>query len=282
MIAYTPEKLEQIPDCLKKMTNKSKIIGGGTDLIIKLQNTSIENKPDALCYFGRIDELRQIHESEDNIYIGAYVTMTELGESSIIKKYFTALVNAASDVGSLQIRNNATIAGNIGNASPAGDLLPVLVLYDAKIEVTSPNFKFQISILDIIERPGKLSIKYNEVITGIVIPKPDFKSAFVKLGFRKKVTISRIGVAIGVKMKGDYVDTAKIIIGAISVKPVRLEKAEEFLNGRTINEANIMKVSNFLSDLIMKITPKEFDRDYKVFASKGIIQDVFELLEKDL
>lgn len=278
MISYTPKTLADMPECLGQMTKDSKFIGGGTDFIIRM-NMGLA-KPDALCYLGYIQELKDITVEGGCLAIGAYATMTMIQNHPCVKEHFPALMDAASDVGSLQIRNNGTIGGNIGNASPAGDLLPVLYLYDAEIEITGPDGVRKAGIDQVIAGPGRTSLAFNEAVTKIFLPIPDFISSFVKLGFRRKVTISRIGIALGLKMKGDYVEEVRFVAGAISLKPVRLSKAEEFLKGKALNESNIMDAAQMLSDLIMEITPKEFDRDYKVFASRGIVMDVFRRLDR--
>ena len=276
MISYTPKTLQEIPACLGRMTEKDKIIGGGTDLIIRL-NMGL-SKPDALCYLGYVDELKRITAEEDRLVIGAYATMTGIENHPAVKEYFPALMDAASDVGSLQIR---TIGGNIGNASPAGDLLPVLYLYNAQVEIMGAEGNRVEPIEQIIAGPGRTTLAYNEAVTRIFLPRPAFVSSFVKLGFRRKVTISRIGIALGVQMDGDYVKDVRLVIGAISLKPVRLTAAEEFLRGKPLNESNIMEAARILSDLIMEITPREFDRDYKVFASRGIVMDAFKRLRRN-
>ena len=279
MISYTPKTLQEIPACLGRMTEKDKIIGGGTDLIIRL-NMGL-SKPDALCYLGYVDELKRITAEEDRLVIGAYATMTGIENHPAVKEYFPALMDAASDVGSLQIRNNGTIGGNIGNASPAGDLLPVLYLYNAQVGIMGAEGNRVEPIEQIIAGPGRTTLAYNEAVTRIFLPRPAFVSSFVKLGFRRKVTISRIGIALGVQMDGDYVKDVRLVIGAISLKPVRLTAAEEFLRGKPLNESNIMEAARILSDLIMEITPREFDRDYKVFASRGIVMDAFKRLRRN-
>ena len=279
MISYTPKTLQEIPACLGRMTEKDKIIGGGTDLIIRL-NMGL-SKPDALCYLGYVDELKRITAEEDRLVIGAYATMTGIENHPAVKEYFPALMDAASDVGSLQIRNNGTIGGNIGNASPAGDLLPVLYLYNAQVEIMGAEGNRVEPIEQIIAGPGRTTLASTAAVTRIFLPRPAFVSSFVKLGFRRKVTISRIGIALGVQMDGDYVKDVRLVIGAISLKPVRLTAAEEFLRGKPLNESNIMEAARILSDLIMEITPREFDRDYKVFASRGIVMDAFKRLRRN-
>lgn len=278
MKAIIPSTMGELQAALGSLPQNSKILGGGTDLIIRMNMGS--SKPEALCYLGYIDELKRIAMEEERLSIGAYATMTQIEKHPVVKELYPALADAASDVGSLQIRNNGTIGGNIGNASPAGDLIPVMYLYNAVIEVTGPDGSREMSIDDVIAGPGRTTLAYNEAITRIFLPKPDFISSFVKLGFRRKVTIARIGVGLGLEMEGDHVKNAVFIAGAISLKPVHVTKAEAYLKGKVLNETTILDAAQYLSDLIMEITPKEFDRDYKVFASKGVVMDAFRRLKR--
>lgn len=90
------------------------------------------------------------------------------------------------------------------------------------------------------------------------------------------MTISRIGVALGLDMDGDYVREMKMFAGAVAIKPVAFEKACDFMKGKTINEQNVLDVAQFLSDYIAENVAPEFDRDYKVYASRGVVTDVFD------
>ncbi len=279
MESLLPKTYEEIPGCLRRMTEKSKFIGGGTDLIIKLRMGLAV--PDVICYLGYVKELKEIRREGEALSIGAYATMTEIENHLEVREHYPALADAASDVGSLQIRNNGTIGGNIGNASPAGDLLPVLYLYDAVLEIMGPDGVRRAGIDEVLAGPGRLNLACNEAIIRILLPPNTGYTSFVKLGSRKKVTISRIGVALKIEMDGDYVKEMNMVVGAIGIKPVRLRKAEEFIKGRTLNEQNILDIAAILSDYIKEHVAKEFDRDYKVFASKGVVTDAFLRLRRD-
>lgn len=277
MKMIAPKTMAELSPSLNQMTGTGKILGGGTDYIIRL---NMGETPSELCYLGYLEELKNIEAGKGEIIIGAYATMTRIAEHPLIQKYFTALADAASDVGSLQIRNNGTIGGNIGNASPAGDLIPVLWMYEAEIEIAGPEGSRMERIDKLITGPGRTTLNYNEAIVRVILRVPDYRSAFVKLGSRKKVTIARIGFCMGVHLDGDVVQEARIFIGAISLTPVRLTEAETYLKGKTLNEDTALAVGQILSDLIMEITPEKFDRDYKVFAAKGIVDDTFRKLNQ--
>lgn len=282
MDCYTPNNLEELYSALKNMTNKSKIIGGGTDLGISLNKKRIE--PDALLYIGNVKESKNISLKTNFLEIGASLTHTEIKNNEIIKKNFICIVDACEDIGSLQIRNSGTIGGNIGNASPAGDLIPVLYMLDALISVvSSKKILVDIPIKNFIIGPGKIKLNNDEVILKIKIPlKKNYITSFIKLGSRKKVTISRIGLCIGLNIQNEIVKKADVVVGAISLKPVILKSVEEYLINKNINrdlEEIKEKVSEMISQTIMEVTPEKYDRDYKVWASKGIVYDSLEQIK---
>lgn len=282
--SYIPKNIDELFNYLTEMTPNSKIVAGSTDLGIRLQKGGLNL--DTLLYMGFMKETRDIVEYDKYVEIGAYVTHTELEKSPIINKYFTAISDAAKDVGSLQIRNNGTIGGNIANASPAGDLLPVLFMLDTTVIVATKNKELKdIKISEFILGPGKTILEVGEAIVKFRINKvDDFISAFIKLGSRKKLTISRIGCTIGITFKESTIKDIKIYVGAISLTPVQLKKAEEYLKNENIMELfNIQvkkDISSFMSSLIYEITPEKFDRDYKVWASKAVVFDLFDIVQK--
>jgi CO/xanthine dehydrogenase FAD-binding subunit len=276
-ICYAPKTLGELRRALARMTPDSRILGGGSDLIIRLRNGACA--PDALLYTGDARELHAILKDDDAVTIGAAATMDEIVAAKLGEN-LGAIADAAVDMGSVQIRNSATIGGNIASASPAGDLIPVLFLLDADIEVASPDGLFRKPIDQVVVGPGKTSLAHNECITRIIVPVPrlkGFRSAFVKLGFRKAVTISRIGLAVGLVLDDHGAATfAKVVAGAISPRPVRVPKAEEALLGNRLTADVKVRVGAALSELIQEITPKEFDRDYKVGAARGVAEDVLD------
>ena len=275
--SYAPKSMEELMDALAELTSDSKIIGGGTDLMIALNQGSVE--PDALLYLGCVDGLSDIVDSPDGITIGAMVTMADLADSELLTcGSFNALRQAASDVGSVQIRTTATIGGNIANASPAGDIAPVMCLLDAQAVVVGGSGVRNVPIENLLTGAGKTSLAFNEVITGFILPEKwsgSVKSAFFKLGFRKALTVSRINLALLLDFdSGGCISLAKVVAGAIAPTPVRLEKAEQFLIGQKPGAEVAKEVGKLLSELILEITPEEFDRDYKAKAAFGIANDI--------
>jgi carbon-monoxide dehydrogenase medium subunit len=280
MTCYVPKNISELFDALGKITAESKIIGDGTDLIIRLNKGDFV--PDALLYIGEVEGTRNISETADSIEIGSSVNMTDIAESPLLTEPYAALKQAAASVGAVQIRNMATIGGNFANASPAGDLIPALYLLSAKAVIAGADGSLRCESADsLILGPGKTSLKYNDAIVRFVIPKTGAlaKSAYVKLGYRKALTVSRIGLCMALDFDSNgVVSFARVIAGAISLKPVSVKKAEQYLTGRKLGPETAGQVGKLLSDLIMDITPEMFDRDYKAHAAFGVAEDLFKTL----
>lgn len=275
--ALTPTTVAELISALGQMTPDSKIISGGSDLIIRL-NCGLCT-PDALLYMGGVTELCGIEQVENTVHIGAAATMAAIERSPLLHGGLAAIAHAASDVGSAQIRNNGTIGGNIGNASPAGDLLPPLFLLGAQVVIASPTGLRTAPIQEVIVGPGKTSLSYNEAVAKILVPLPSprYRTAFSKLGFRRAVTISRIGLAVGVELGEDGIITSgQVMAGAISLVPISVPKAEALLPGRRVDDALKDQVGQALADLILEVTPEMFDRDYKVGAARGVAWDTLD------
>lgn len=277
---FAPKTMQELSAALAELTPKSKLLGGGTDLIIRLNSGGCE--PDALLYMGFLPDIDRIMAAGaklDTIEIGAMATMTSIAESKLLTGSLAAIADAARDVGCKQIRNNGTIGGNIGNASAAGDMLPVLFMLNADVEIMSAKGELRREpISKVVVGPMKTTLAFNDAIVKFIVKLPSgqtSRSAFSKLGFRKALTISRIGLAVTLERDNDGVITsAEVVAGAISLTPVHVKAAEEYLPGKKLGHDAYNAVGKALSDLIMEITPEMFDRDYKAGAAFGVAEDV--------
>lgn len=275
MLSYQPENLRELSEILGKMTEKSKIIGGGTDLIVGIRSGRFV--PDCLLYLGNVSESRSIFADKKYLHIGASVTMSELAKSPLLGEYFGALRDAASDVGSEQVRNRATLGGNIANASPAGDLIPVMCLLNARAHVLNPDGSENIiNVKDLPERPGKTILTPNQAIYKFSLSLKKGVSHFCKLGFRTKVTIARIGLAVLLSEDEEKnINNFDIVASAIAGKPVFFSEIAPLIAGKKVDDPVVAEIiGNAVGAYINENTPKEFDRDYKAIAVKGVVADV--------
>lgn len=282
-IAYTPQSMDALQAALRALTPQSKQIAGGTDLVVQLKESV--SSPDALLYLGAIPELCEMVQQPDGVLkIGAACTMKQI--ESAVKKLgpaYAVLSDAAGDVGSAQIRNRATIGGNIANASPAADLLPVLWLLNASVQIATPETIREVPLCDLMDRPGKIKIAHNESIITFYIPPQSSGtvSAFVKVGNRKRVTISRVGLAMQAKGTKDRIADVKIVLGAVAKTPVRAETAEQLLCTCPLDETVIGQAGSALSAYILEVNQRA-NRFYKAASVQGIFEDALIKLQSRL
>lgn len=277
-----PNSLDELCESLNETTPRSKILAGGTDLIISLHEKKID--PDLIIDLSGVKELNYIKLENDLISIGATTTFTEINNNQMIQENIVCLAEAAGLVGSSQIRNRATIGGNIAYASPAGDSLPVLMMLGAKIGVMNRSGQvMEYFVDDLLEGARKTILNYNDVIVNIKIPvpKPGFQNGFIKLGTRSRVTIALINIALGIDFddQAAKINEARIVLGAVNEKPLRVFEAEALLENRTVDEDLLKAVSQKLSELIEKThRPSSLTWGYKKEAVKGIFCDLMNRL----
>ncbi|HEY1167421.1 MAG TPA: xanthine dehydrogenase family protein subunit M [Candidatus Limnocylindrales bacterium] len=158
----------------------SRVLAGGTDLVLRLRSGS--EKPSVVIDIKRIADLRPgIREAAGAVTIGATTVMTDVAASPLVRRHFRALAEAAAIVGSVQIRNRATLAGNICNASPAADTAPPLLVYGATVVAAGPRGPRRIPITDFFVESGVTTLGRGELVTAIELPVPSRRSGTVHL-----------------------------------------------------------------------------------------------------
>lgn len=276
---FAPKTREELFEHLGKMTPNSRFISGGTDLILKLNAGKI--RPDTMLYLGALPEGREISEQNGEIHIGGMADMTTIAKNPLVTRSCMALADAAGHVGSVQIRNKATVGGNVANASPAGDLTVPLWLMDAKVHIAGPQGIRTATMDETVVGIEKTSLYQNEAILSFSYPVPPASTytAYRKLGSRSEVTISRVGLAVLVRMQEGVVSTTRIVLGAVAATPVRALSAERCLEGSRLEPETVEKAASALSEYILEIN-KRPNRFYKAHASKGVLLDVLDTIRQ--
>lgn len=228
----TPKTLQEACHLLWEACGKAKVIAGGTDLVIGLRNG--DQNPQLLMDITNLKELRGIEESDGTLSIGAAVSHSEIASSPLVRQYGNVLSDAASEIGSPQIRNLGTIGGNIVNASPAADTLPPLLVLDATGKVASQEGEREVPVAQLIKGPYETTLQPQEILVRITFKKlpKNMKGCFVRLARREAMAIARMSVALLIQMQEGQVKDIRIAPGAVLPTPQRLEEVEEFLKGR--------------------------------------------------
>ena len=194
MIYYRPSHLTECLELLRELPEVDcRILAGGTDLLPRMEAPA--SFPEHLIDIKGISDLHQISASKETLTIGALVTMEELRNDPTIQSEFAALHQALEQFAGVQIRNRATLGGNICNASPAGDCLPALYAFEAQVVLVGPRGQRQLPIRNFIQAPGRTTRHPHCLLHSIQLPRQGLDSAFFKLGLRDSMAISVVNLA---------------------------------------------------------------------------------------
>lgn len=226
-----PANLE---DALDRLGAGARIFAGGTDVMTTAGEAGIEGD---FVDVSRLAELRGVMRVGGEIRIGGATTWAAIVAADL-PPAFDALKAAAREVGSIQIQNRATIAGNLCNASPAADGVPPLLALDAEVELASRRGVRRLPLARFIAGPRRTELAADEVLCAIVCPTPPraMRSTFLKLGARRYLVISIAMVAVGLDLDGDFVRAARVAVGACSPVAMRLAAAETRLANKPARE----------------------------------------------
>lgn len=270
---FKASSLNEALELLELYKENSKIIAGGTDLVIKLREKRV--KPMVLIDISSIKEMIGINISEAFINIGAATNFSSIHMNQLFQGNLTGLAMAAKAVGSPQIRNSATIGGNICNASPAADILPPLLALEAEVIIKSKTGERLLPLEELLVDKGKVDIGPQELLFCIKFPQPkaDESIGFAKLGLRRALAIARISVAVFVEVKEDSFKRVRIATGACGRLPVREGYIEDFLMGRRIDAGIIEAAGEKFSEGLRERLAGRNAAEYKCEAIKGVFKE---------
>jgi len=241
------------------------ILAGGTDTCVLINSDII--KPKGIISISNIPEIRSIDEDNDAIKIGALVTHTEIANNKLTKKYIPALVEACKTIGARQIQNRGTLGGNVMNASPAGDTLPVLLAYNTMVVAISKNGTRFIDFNNFYTGYRETALKKDEIVSAIIIKKQTKNecSKFIKIGTRKAQAISKVMGCFRVDIEKDEIKGIRISFGSVAPVPIRAIKTEKFLKGKKISSNLAGDVCKELSKDVSPIDDIRSTAEYRKY-----------------
>jgi carbon-monoxide dehydrogenase medium subunit len=269
---FRPQSLEEA-FTLKRKHPDAKYVAGGTDVMVQVKNREI--RPSALISLRNIPELTRL-EINGATQIGAAVTIKDILNSPELTQIYPVLVEAAGRLGSVQIRNVATIGGNLSNCSPCADTaLPLLVL-EAKAKLQNPETTREIPIADFFEGPGASCLLTDEILTQISLDPAsgNARAVFLKKG-RVKMDLAVASVAVLLERDGDKCLKARIAAGSVAPVPLRLNKVEELLEGQTLTTDLVTEAQCLAEESVSPITDIRSTEEYRrqivgVFVKRGL------------
>lgn len=234
---HIPASLDEALNALNGNTGNTRVISGGTDLMLEMERGQ-RKSIDTLVDISRLMELQQISHEADVIVVGAGVTHNQLAASPLIQQYALPLALAAWNVGSPQIRNRGTIAGNLVTGSPANDTITPLFALNATLVCASSRGARSIPITEFYTGVRKTILAPDELVTAIHFKamRKDQKGTFIKFALRRAQAISVLNVAVILTLNGDTIEKAAVTLGAVAPTIIHAVQAEHWLRGKKISE----------------------------------------------
>jgi carbon-monoxide dehydrogenase medium subunit len=268
--------LEEAVDYLSDGNGKA--LAGGTDLVIQLKQRKV--RPRRVVDVTRIPELRQLGEKGGHIVVGAAVTFQELAASPLIRGQALPLFQMAMKMGSLQVRNVATLGGNIANGSPSADsVVPLLALGTSLILANKQGRREKPLAALMQSEPGRVALNSDEIILEMRFPQPlsATRGIFIKLGRRNAVNIARLSLCavLSVDPMGK-IARAAISVGSASPHPFRIESAENLLLGSSPSSQLLDESVEEVAREVGRILGTRVSAPYKSLAIRGLVREALE------
>ena len=269
--AQSPQSLSEVYALLSQPGPAARIIAGGTDLMV-LMNAHLLDEAQFIDIWS-VDELRGLTDEGDYLRIGALTTYTELIRSHLIQRFIPSLISASRTIGAIQIQNRGTIGGNIMNASPAGDSLPVLAAYDAEVEIGSARGVRQVLFNELYTGYRRTVLASDELLLAVRIPKlkEGERDFFWKVGTRRAQAISKTVVAAKAQITDGKIDTISVAVGSVAPTVIRAIQTERLLSGAVIVPALLEQARLKIAQEITPISDLRSTEHYRRIVTGNVL-----------
>lgn len=266
--------LDEATAILAEQGEKARIIAGGTDLILELER-GVRRGIETLIDISRVPGLNGVTLDEEGIiHLGPLVTHNHCVASPLLRQYAFPLVQAAWQVGSPQIRNRGTIAGNLITASPANDTIPPLMALGAWVVLRSARGSRRVPLSEFYTGVRKTVLQPDELLAEIAFPamKATQRGTFVKMGLRRAQAISVVDAAILLELDTDRVQSAIITLGAVAPTIVFAEEAQDFLAGQSLTDEVIEQAARLAAHAARPIDDLRGSADYRRYLAATLVR----------
>ncbi len=275
-----PKNLAEAMNALANAPKPLAPIAGGTDLLLDLEqgrHSSVRTLIDVTS----IEELTRLESADDRLFIGAAVPVNRVASDLRTARHAQALVEACNLIAGPQVRNVATLGGNVAHALPAADGTIALLALDAMAEIASATGTRRIPFKELFLGPGKSSIKHGEeLIVGFYLPlsKPHQASCFQRIMRPQGVALPILNCAVWLEREDNTINEVRIAIGPGGGMPFRATQAEDFLRGKSLNETTFESALEvMLAQAHFRTSARRASSDYRRHIVSGLFRDVLEI-----
>jgi CO/xanthine dehydrogenase FAD-binding subunit len=277
---FQPKRVSDAVSLLASYGEQAKILAGGTDLLILMRSRAL--RPECVIDITRIPELDYIsYQDGDGLRIGALTTLRAVELSKVVKDKYLVLYEAVQQMGSTQVKNMGTVAGNLCRASPAADTAPPLLVLEAEVTIAGPIETRIVPLESFFIGPGQTVLKHYEMVTEIVVPGPPTGTGMAFLrATRVSADLAKVNVASAVTVKDGAYEDVRIALGGVAPTPIRARKAEELLKGEKLGDGIVQEVAEMAATEIRPIDDVRSTAEYRKELSKVLVRRAIRLSQQ--
>jgi aerobic carbon-monoxide dehydrogenase medium subunit len=267
---FRPETLSEALSYLSQYGSRSRILAGGTDLLVMMRSRKI--KPRYILDIKAIQGIADIKMKNNFLHIGAGVTLREVEQSELVQQKCPLLSEAVSQMASLQIRNMGTVAGNICRASPSADTLTPLLVMGARVEISCAQRKRTVTLENFLTGPGETALESYEMVTAVQIPElpENASAAFLRLT-RVAADLAKVSASVLLIQQDNVCMEARIALGGVASTAFRSYQAEKFMVGKHLDEKVIEAAADLAAAESRPISDVRSSLEYRKEACRTLV-----------
>jgi carbon-monoxide dehydrogenase medium subunit len=270
---FVPKSVSEALSLLARYGERAKVIAGGTDVMVDIK---YKEEPDCLVNIKRIPGIAGIRENGGSLLIGPLVTIRDIETSKLVRERLPLLWESCHQFASLQIRNTATIGGNICRASPSGETLAPLLALEAKARLAFSDGEKTEAFGSFFHGPGKTSLGSKGILTAIEVPypPPNSRGVYLKHAVRGAMDIAMVGVAVLVTPDAakNNIQDARIALGAVAPTPIRAAKTEALLRGKPLSAALLKEAAALAASESSPISDQRSSAEYRRWIVEALVR----------
>jgi carbon-monoxide dehydrogenase medium subunit len=260
---YEPATLSEASALLRQHGAQASLLAGGTDLLVEIREHI--RRPESVINLKKIAGLDRLEFDAAGLRVGALVTARAVETHPAVRQHYAGLAQAVTELGSIQVRNRATVVGNLCRASPSADSAPPLIADGARIELFGPEGRRELALQEFFTGPGKTVLGPGEIAVGLSLPAPAPRTGkvYIKHGRRRAMELATVGVAVTLTLAGRLCDSIRIVLGAVAPTPIRAEAAEAAVQGTAVDEPAILAAARAAAAEARPISDVRSTADYR-------------------
>ena len=267
----SPHSVTEAVKLLSDANGKARMLAGGTDLLVQIRADRLQ--PDLIVDSKTIPELNEItFDSKSGLTIGAAVPCYRIYGDKDVQRDYPGLIDSTSLIGGTQIQGRATLGGNLCNAAPSADSIPVMIALGGVATIAGPNTTREVPVEDICTGPGKNLLNSNEILVSVHFPAPENRSGANYMRFipRNEMDIAVAGVGSSVVLDGDNIKEARVALASVAPTPLYVTAIGDAINGKPATKDTLSIAGQIAKEAASPITDMRGTIEYRKHLCDGL------------